>query len=63
MGPCKAGVAQGNRGEVREATGAREGLVRAGMVSAPAGPQTWTQIFLSELSFLLNLVCINAGSR
>ena len=63
IGPCKAGVAGGNRGEVREATGAREGLVREGVVSAPAGPQTWTQVSLSELSFLLNLVCINSGSQ
>lgn len=56
MGPCKAGVAWGNRGEVRETTGAIEGLVRVGMVSAPPGPPTWTQVSLSELSLLLNLV-------
>lgn len=56
MGPCKVGVARGNRGEVREATGAREGLVRVGMVSTPPGPPIWTQVSLSELSLLLNLV-------
>ena len=50
MGPCKPGVPQDNQGEVREATGAREGLVRVGVVSAPAGLPPWTQVSQSLAS-------------